>query len=332
MAHTVKQFAFVSTPGMYEMADRVAAHIKNQFGITVEHIRIIEKYFASKEMIESATATVRNMRIFFFHALQFPDPANALMTMLITNDMLKRASVEHISLVVPYLTFCRQDRKDKERVPITAKLVADLIECKSSVRQLITMDTHVDQIQGFYDCAVDNLMAAPLFARHFMKIYAGHMDEVLVLTPDVGGAVRARRLAKMINAPIGIYEKRRNDEGVEHLSYNGPSPEGRPCILIDDIIDTGGTIIGVAEDLQAKGAASVDVCGTHGLFSGGAEKRFVGSGIKVHVTNSVPRDSAYYEQNSSWLQCVSVDELLAEAVYEANLVGGSISKLNRFNR
>lgn len=315
---------------MHEVADRIVTILKEEHDLIYPHHRIVYERFANGEMLAHVPETVRRQHVFFLHPMQHPNPSDALIAMLLANDALKRASVAGITLVLPYMTYSRQDRKHMARVPISARCMADLIQSNEAVEKIITADMHADQLQGFYDIPVDNLTSMKIFAKRLADKFGARLPDVVVVTPDLGGAVRARRFAKMLGkSGIAIYEKTRPEHNVaEILSYTGEEVYGKIAVLFDDIIDTGGTIRGVMHSLKERGAVDVYACATHGIFSGGAEVKFKAEGCKVFCTNSIPRDKAYREANASWLEKVPMESLLADSIFEASLVGGSVSKLS----
>jgi ribose-phosphate pyrophosphokinase len=231
------------------------------------------------------------------------------MELLLMMQALKLASAERITAVLPYYGYARQDRKDKPRVPISAKLVAGLLETAGADR-VLTLDLHAAQIQGFFDIPVDHLYASPVLIEHFR---AQNMPDVTVVSPDAGGVERARAFAKRLNSPLAIIDKRREEANVAEVMNVVGAVEGRHCLLVDDLIDTAGTLVKGAEALLAKGAASVTACATHAVLSGPAVERIEASGLKeVVLTNSIPlSDEA---KRSGRIKSLSVGHLLAEAI------------------
>lgn len=329
----------VSSPGMHELADQVAAHLQ-PYGDSFSRLKLDAMTFANNEFIAKVPGTVRRKHVFFLHGLQQPSPNEALMRMLIANEALMRSSVGEITLVIPYICYLRQDRRDdrpdesgvKKRSPITAKLVASLIEKNPAVRNIITLDMHADQEEGFFErVSVDNIRGMTVHAEYFREIFRGDFDNVLVIGPDFGSAVRARRFAKALDpeTPVSLIEKTRpGPNEAEILSFIGLQPGGKDVIIYDDMIDTGTTIEKAARFTLEHGARSVHVCVTHGLFSRNAEEKFQDAPFTVVVTPTIPRPDYYWDEHSSWLKCVSIDRLLADAIYESSIVGGSISKLS----
>jgi ribose-phosphate pyrophosphokinase len=321
----------VSSPGMHEMADRIA-ELLAEHTTSYSRIRAESTQFANGELKPCIPETVRGSHVFLLHALQEPDPNSAIMLMLLTADALKRASVAGITLVIPYIPYLRQDRKDEPRVPISARLLADLIESNKRIDRVITLDMHADQEQGFFSIPVDNINGAKVHAEYFRKELGNDFSNIVVVAPDFGSAVRAKRFAQELGeeVPVSIIQKRRPKANQsEVVSFIGEPVGNRIAIIYDDMIDTGGTNRGAVKEMLRQGALKVYTCVTHGIFSGDAEMKFMEAGQQVVVTPSIPRSSEYGEENASWLSFVSIDELLAQAIYEASIVGGSISKLSK---
>ncbi|NBQ39669.1 MAG: ribose-phosphate diphosphokinase [Alphaproteobacteria bacterium] len=225
--------------------------------------------FADMEIFVEIQENVRGQDVFIIQSTSFPTNDH-LMELLIITDALRRASAKRITAVIPYFGYARQDRKAGPRTPISAKLVANLI-AQSGVDRILTVDLHAGQIQGFFDIPTDNLFAAPLMARDIKE----HLDtsNTMVVSPDVGGVVRARALAKRIDAPLAIVDKRRERAGESEVMNIIGDVSGRSCILVDDIVDSGGTLCNAADALLANGAKEVYAYITHGVLSGGAVAR-----------------------------------------------------------
>ena len=232
-----------------------------------------------------------------------------LMELLMMIDAFKRASAWRITAVVPYYCYARQDRKDKPRVPISAKLVADLLETAGASRAL-TLDLHAPQIQGYFNVPVDHLYASPVLIDYFKQKDLG---ELTVVSPDAGGVERARAFAKKLGAPLAIVDKRRVDIDVSEVMHLIGDVRGRPALIIDDIIDTAGTLVKTAEALLKEGATKVLAACTHAVLSGPAVERLCASPIEeVVVTDSVPLSEA--AQKVSRIKVLSVSELLARGI------------------
>jgi ribose-phosphate pyrophosphokinase len=216
------------------------------------------------------------------------NPANDnLMELLIMADALRRSSASRITAVIPYFGYARQDRRSKARTPISAKLVANML-VEAGIERVLTMDLHAAQIQGFFDIPVDNLYASPIFALDIMHQFKGQLDDVMVVSPDVGGVARVRELAKRISAPLSIVDKRREKHGeVAEMTVIG-NVEGKKCIIVDDICDTAGTLCKAAEVLLENGASEVHSYITHGVLSGPAVERISKSVMKsLVITDSI---------------------------------------------
>jgi ribose-phosphate pyrophosphokinase len=244
-----------------------------------------------------------------------------LMELLLMMDALKRASAARITAVLPYYGYARQDRKDRPRMPISARLVANLIQTSGADR-VLALDLHAAQIQGFFDVPVDHLFAAPVMIEYFDAI--GRRD-MTVVSPDAGGVERARAFAKRLNSPLAIIDKRRTDVNVAEVMHIIGDVEGRHCLIVDDLIDTAGTLVKAAEALLEKGALSVTACATHAVLSGEAVERIEASRIlEVVVTNSIPlTDEA---SRCSRIKTLSVAPLLARAIQSIH-EDGSVSTL-----
>lgn len=228
-------------------------------------------------------------------------------------DALKRASAGHINVVLPYYGYARQDRKTKAREPITSKLVADLLTVAGANR-VVTMDLHAGQIQGYFNIPVDHLTAVPTLAKYFKDIVEG--EDFVVVSPDLGGVTRTRKFANQLNLPIAIIEKRRPKPNVSEVMNIIGDIKGKNCILVDDIIDTAGTICKAAEALKAKGAKKVYGCATHGVLSGPATERLESSVMEKFIIS----DTIFLaeEKKIEKIDVVSVASLFAAAIRRIN--------------
>ena len=277
--------------------------------------------FADMEIFVEIQENVRGQDVFIIQSTSFPTNDH-LMELLIISDALRRASAKRITAVIPYFGYARQDRKAGPRTPISAKLVANLIT-QSGVDRVLTVDLHAGQIQGFFDIPTDNLFAAPLMARDIQQ----HMDtsNVMVVSPDVGGVVRARALAKRIDAPLAIVDKRRERAGESEVMNIIGDVKGRSCILVDDMVDSGGTLCNAADALLADGAKEVYAYITHGVLSGGAVARIASSKLKELVlTDSIqPTEAVKVASN---IRVISVAQLMGEAIGRT-ATGSSVSSL-----
>ena len=266
--------------------------------------------FADEEVFVEIHENVRGEDVFVVQSTSFPANDN-LMELLICIDALRRASAKRITAVVPYFGYARQDRKPGPRTPISAKLVANLITTAGADR-VLAVDLHAGQIQGFFDIPTDNLYAAPVMAADVLARSGG--QDLMVVSPDVGGVVRARALAKRLdNAPLAIVDKRRDKPGQSEVMNIIGDVKGRSCILIDDIIDSGGTLCNAAQALMNAGAASVTAYLTHGVLSGGAVARVEGSALKeLVITDTIqPTEAAL---GSSKIRVLSIAPLIGEAI------------------
>jgi ribose-phosphate pyrophosphokinase len=232
-----------------------------------------------------------------------------LFELLLMLDALKRASADRITAVLPYYGYARQDRKDKPRVPISAKLIASLLE-RAGADRILALDLHAAQIQGFFDVPVDHLFATPVMIDYFKSLGIGNLT---VVSPDAGGVERARAFAKRLKAPLAIIDKRREQMNVAEVMHIIGRVRGRNCLIVDDLIDTAGTLVNAAAAMLDHGALSVTACATHAVLSGPAVERIEVSGLKeVVLTNSIPlREDA---KRCKRIRTLSVARLLAEAI------------------
>jgi ribose-phosphate pyrophosphokinase len=244
-----------------------------------------------------------------------------LMELLIMMDALKRASARRITAVIPYFGYARQDRKDKPRAPISAKLVADLLTTAGADRALI-VDLHAPQIQGFFNIPVDHLFASPVLVDYFKKL---SLPELTVVSPDAGGVERARFFAKKVDAPLAIVDKRRVEMDVTEVMHVIGDVNGRTCLLIDDLIDTAGTLVKTAQALKDSGASRVFACATHAVLSGPAVDNLAKSDIEqVVVTDTIPLSEA--AQREPKIRVRSIAGLIARAIQSIH-EETSVSKL-----
>ncbi|CAH1673282.1 ribose-phosphate diphosphokinase [Hyphomicrobiales bacterium] len=265
--------------------------------------------FADMEVFVEIQENVRGQDVFIVQSTSFPTNDH-LMELLIIVDALRRSSARRITAVLPYFGYARQDRRASGRTPISAKLVANLIT-HAGVDRVLTLDLHAGQIQGFFDIPTDNLFGAPLMARDIKDRL--EWKNAMVVSPDVGGVVRARALAKRIDAPLAIVDKRRDRPGESEVMNIIGSVEGRSCILIDDIVDSGGTLVNAAEALLAQGAKEVYAYITHGVLSGGAVARIASSKLKeLVITDSImPTEAVKVARN---IRVIPIAGLMGEAI------------------
>ncbi|MEO9789102.1 MAG: ribose-phosphate pyrophosphokinase [Aurantimonas coralicida] len=265
--------------------------------------------FADQEVFVEIKENVRGEDVFIVQSTSYP-ANDHLMELLIMIDAMRRASARRITAVLPYFGYARQDRKAGGRTPISAKLVANLIT-EAGADRVMTLDLHAGQIQGFFDIPTDNLFAVPLIARDVKE----HQDlsNLMVISPDVGGVVRARALAKRLDAPLAIVDKRRDRPGESEVMNIIGDVTGRNCILIDDIIDSGGTLCNAADALVQAGANSALAYITHGVLSGGAVSRITASSLKeLVITDSIQPTKAINEAAN--IRVVTTANLLGEAI------------------
>lgn len=285
------------------LAQRVAEYIEIPLG------KANVRRFADQEIFVEILENVRGEDCFVLQSTSFPANDN-LMELLIMIDALRRASAKRITAVIPYFGYARQDRKPGPRAPISAKLVANMIT-EAGADRVLTLDLHAAQIQGFFDIPTDNLFAVPVLSRDAKE----HLDigNVMVVSPDTGGVVRARALAKRLDSLLAIVDKRRDKPGESEVMNVIGDVKGKDCILIDDIIDSGGTLCNAAEALLKMGATSVTAYITHGVLSGGAVARITSSKLKeLVITDSIEPTAAV--QAASNIRVVSIAELMGEAV------------------
>ncbi|MBM6592779.1 ribose-phosphate pyrophosphokinase [Microvirga pudoricolor] len=264
--------------------------------------------FADMEVFVEIQENVRGEDVFIVQSTSFPTNDH-LMELLIITDALRRSSARRITAVIPYFGYARQDRKPGPRTPISAKLVANLIT-NAGADRVLTLDLHAGQIQGFFDIPTDNLFSAPILARDVKERLAG---DRMVVSPDVGGVVRARALAKRIDAPLAIVDKRRERAGESEVMNIIGDVSGHSCILVDDIVDSGGTLVNAAEALLASGAKEVSAYITHGVLSGGAVSRIANSKLKeLVITDSImPTEAVKVAHN---IRVISIAQLIGEAI------------------
>jgi ribose-phosphate pyrophosphokinase len=284
----------------------LAEEICNSLKLPLGHSSVSR--FSDGEVYFQILENVRGKDVFVIQPTCSPVDTT-LVELLLMIDAFKRASARRITAVLPYFGYARQDRKDKPRVPISAKLVADVLSTAGASRAL-TMDLHVPQIQGFFDIPVDHLFAAPVMIDYFQRL---DLSELTVVSPDAGGTERARAYAKKLSANLAIIDKRREEANVAEVVNIVGEVEGRNALIVDDIIDTAGTLVKSAEAIMKKGAQSVYACCTHPVLSGLAVQRINESCLeRVVVTNSIPLSAE--GAKSKKLQVLSVAELLGKAI------------------
>jgi ribose-phosphate pyrophosphokinase len=265
--------------------------------------------FSDMEIFVEIQENVRGEDVFIIQSTSYPANDN-LMELLITLDALKRASTRRATAVIPYYGYARQDRKSLSRTPISAKLVANMITAAGADR-VLTLDLHAGQIQGFFDIPTDNLFVAPVFIKDIKERY--HGEDLVIVSPDVGGVVRARHIAKRLDADLAIIDKRRERAGVSEVMNIIGEVKGRHCILVDDIVDSAGTLCNAAEALMEEGAAAVAAYVTHGVLSGGAVARVVSSPLSSLVTTDsiLATEAVRVSRN---VRQLTIAPLMAEAI------------------
>ncbi len=285
------------------LADAIAAYLN------LPLTKCVVRRFADMEVFVEIQENVRGEDIFVIQSTSFP-ANDHLMELLIIMDALRRASARRITAVLPYFGYARQDRKPGPRTPISAKLVANLIT-EAGADRVMTLDLHAGQIQGFFDIPTDNLFAAPVMVRDIEENF--DIKSSIVVSPDVGGVIRARGLAKRIDAPLAIVDKRREQPGESEVMNIIGNVEGRSCILVDDIVDSGGTLCNAADALLNMGATDVSAYITHGVLSGGAVARITSSSLKnLVITDSIQATEAVRVSNN--IRVMSIAPLIGEAI------------------
>jgi ribose-phosphate pyrophosphokinase len=301
-----------------ELSERIAREIN----IPLAEMQVTR--FADGEFDVKIAESVRGKDVFVIQPTCHPVSDN-LVQLFIILDALRRASASRVNAVIPYYGYARKEKKTQARDPISAKLMANIIEMAGANR-VITIDLHAEAIQGFFDIPVDALTASKILARHSRE---RHGADVVVVSPDTGGTARARSLARLLDAPIAIVDKRRpRDDDVEVLNVIG-DVEGKPCVVIDDLISTGSTLIGAALALRANGATKVDVVATHGVLSNGALERLHAAPIdEICITDTIPKHNGHSFDDAPKLRVLSVAPLIAEAIVRVH-EGRSVSELFR---
>ena len=271
--------------------------------------KAVVKRFSDMEVFVEIQENVRGEDTFIVQSTSYP-ANDHLMELLVTIDALKRGSARRITAVIPYFGYARQDRKSGPRTPISAKLVANLITVAGADR-VLTIDLHAAQIQGFFDIPTDNLFAVPVFIENILQNY--NPKDLCIIAPDVGGVLRARAIAKRLNTDLAIIDKRREAPGQSEVMNIIGEVKGRNCLLVDDIVDSGGTLCNAAETLIDAGALTVDAYVTHGVLSGGAVARVASSPLNSLVTtDSIAATEAFRVAKN--VKHISIAPLLGEAV------------------
>ena len=305
------------------LAKAIARRMSMHRGMSVNLVDARVERFNDAEIFVEVYENVRGEDMYIIQPTSNPANDN-LMELLIMADALRRSSADRISAVIPYFGYARQDRRAKARTPITAKLVANMIT-EAGIDRVLTLDLHAAQIQGFFDIPVDNLYASPIFALDIEHHFKDKMSDIMVISPDVGGVARARDMAKRIDAPLAIVDKRREKAGeVAEMTVIG-NVEGKVCIIVDDIADTAGTLCKAADLLMKSGAKEVHSYITHGVLSKGAVARVAGSAMKsLVITDSIEPSEEVL--NSPNIRIVPTAPIFAQAILNI-WSGTSVSSL-----
>ena len=286
-----------------QLSNKISKNLKNKL------VNTSIRKFADGEIYIEINENIRGNSIFIIQSVSSPANDN-LMELLLCIDALKRSSAKNITAVIPYFGYARQDRKVVPRTSISAKLVSNLIT-NAGADRVVTVDLHAGQIQGFFDIPVDNLFATPIFAKHIKRKIKS--NNIICVAPDVGGVERARALGKKLDVGLAIVDKRRPSPGKSQVMNVIGNVKNKICILTDDIIDSGGTIVNAADALLKRGAKEVHVYTTHGVFSGDAVKKIKNSKIKnLVITDSI--DSSDKLKKVRNIEVLSISILLAEAI------------------
>ena len=292
-----------------QLAEAICAYLKVPLG------RASVRRFADQEIFVEVQENVRGEDVFLIQSTSYPANDN-LMELLIMIDAMRRSSARRITAVIPYFGYARQDRRASGRTPISAKLVANLIT-EAGADRVLTLDLHAGQIQGFFDIPTDNLFAVPILTRDIKTTY--DLDNVVVVSPDVGGVVRARALAKRLNdRNLAIVDKRRERAGESEFMNIVGDVEGKDCLLIDDIVDSGGTLCNAADAILAAGASSVTAYITPGVLSGGAVDRVASSQLReLVITDSIQPPTRVLTARN--IRVISTAPLIGEAINRTSL-------------
>ncbi|WP_114284290.1 ribose-phosphate pyrophosphokinase [Candidatus Halocynthiibacter alkanivorans] len=305
------------------LAASIARRMSMHRGMQVDLVKARIERFNDQEIFVEVYDNVRGEDMYIIQSTSNPANDN-LMELLIMADALRRSSAARITAVIPYFGYARQDRRAKARTPISAKLVANMM-VEAGIERILTLDLHATQIQGFFDIPVDNLYAAPVFALDIQHHFKGQLDDVMVISPDVGGVARARELAKRIGCPLAIVDKRREKAGeIADMTVIG-NVSGKKCIIVDDICDTAGTLCKAAETLIEDGASEVHAYITHGVLSGPAVERITNSVMKsLVITDSI--EATEPVKNAENIRIVPIAPMFGQAVLNT-WSGTSVSSL-----
>ena len=293
------------------LAKAISRRMSLHRGLKVGLVEARVERFNDQEVFVEVYENVRGEDMFIIQPTSNPANDN-LMELLIMADALKRSSASRITAVIPYFGYARQDRRSKARTPISAKLIANMI-VQSGIERVLTMDLHATQIQGFFDIPVDNLYASPIFSLDILHQFQNDIDDLMIVSPDVGGVARARELASRLGAPLSIVDKRREKAGeVSEMTVIG-DVKGKQCLIVDDICDTAGTLCKAAEVIKQNGASEVHAYITHGVLSGPAVERISNSVMKsLVITDSI--EASINVKAASNIRIVPTAPLFAQAI------------------
>lgn len=313
----MKDVVVFSLTSNKELVKEICSYLKIKEGeIKIEH-------FLDGEVLVTPKESVRGKKVFIIQSTCKP-VNDRLMELLVCVDAVKRASAKEIAVIVPYYGYARQDRKAAARQPITAKLVADMLMI-AGIDRIVTVDLHAQQIQGFFDIATDDLTFIPLIAKYFENKF-NKEDNIVVVSPDHGGTVRARRLAERLEAPIAIIDKRRPRANVVEVSNVIGDVKDKTCIVVDDICDTGGSLVAGVNLLKEYGAKEIYTCVTHGVFSNNALDKIEDSPIKeMIISNTIPLSEEILNKYKK-IKVISIAEMLA-SIISAIAKDKSVSKI-----
>lgn len=298
-----KKIKLFSLNSNRELAEEIAKHL----GVELSACEVSS--FADGEVNISIGETVRGYTVFVVQSTNNPVNEN-YMELLVMIDALKRASAKEINVIMPYYGYSRQDRKSAPRQPISAKLMADLLQAAGADR-MMCLDLHAAQIQGFFDIPIDNFLALPILAEYFVE---KNLDNVVVISPDHGGTTRARKLAEVLDAPMAIVDKRRPKPNCAEVMNLIGEVKDKNCVIIDDMVDTAGTLAIVVKAIKARGAKTVYACCSHGILSGNACEKLDDTPLEeLVITNSVKLSSEKKEKYP-WLKQLSIAKLMADGI------------------
>ena len=320
---TVNEPKLIAGNANLSLAKAITRRMSLHRGVNVGLVDARVERFNDQEIFVEVFENVRGEDMFIIQPTSNPANDN-LMELLIMADALRRSSASRITAVMPYFGYARQDRRSKARTPISAKLVANMI-VEAGIERVLSMDLHATQIQGFFDIPVDNLYASPVFALDISHQFKGNSDDIMVVSPDVGGVARARELAKRLNAPLSIVDKRREKAGeVAEMTVIG-NVEGKKCIIVDDMVDTAGTLCKAAEVIMDAGASEVHAYISHGVLSGPAVERIAASVMKsLVITDTIEPNEAV--KASQKIRIVPTAPIFAQAILNI-WSGTSVSSL-----